>query len=290
MAWQLLTSSLSASSNLSGDLAIFNYLVYEQSEIYSEPVELYLFNRADNEYWSYTSSDTIITYDGRDYNPILIRRSDIILDSNSLKTQIEITVALDNSFVRNSIKEPIEGVVRLTIYRKQGNNYVTYWKGFIRGISFKSNTSVIICNLKSDSLKRGGLMRKYSRQCDLPLFSELCTISKSDSDYYVTGTINTVDGVEINATIFSSKIDGWFVGGIFKLDNGNCTQKIVYHSGTTIKIARSISAVQAGLTFTAWAGCDHLKATCKDKFNNKLNYGGQPYLPNKNPFTGDAVV
>jgi len=278
-------------SSLIALLDIHNYLNDEQSIQDGEPVELYLFDRNNGaEYWSYTSTDYDIIYNGKTYVAALIKRGDILLDSNSLKTQIEIEVALDNPFVRNSIVEPIEGVVRLTIYRRHGNDYITYWKGFVRGFSFKSNTAIIICGLKLSSLKRGGLMRKYSRQCDLPLYSTLCGISKDDSNFYVTDTINSVSGAEIDATVFGTKADGWFLGGIFKLDNGNCTQRIVYHSGTTIKIARSISAIQTGLAFTAWAGCNHLKATCKDKFNNKLNYGGQPYSPNKNPFVGDAIV
>jgi len=115
-------------------------------------------------------------------------------------------------------------------------------------------------------------------------------ISKTNSNYYVDGTINSISGTTIDATILSSKADGWFLGGIFKTDNGSTLQKIVYHSSTEIRIARSVSALSVGDTFRAWAGCNHLKATCKTKFANKLNYGGQPYLPNKNPFTGDAVV
>jgi uncharacterized phage protein (TIGR02218 family) len=167
---------------------------------------------------------------------------------------------------------------------------VTYWKGYVRGVKFQRDSAIIISGLKNISLKRFGLMRKYQRNCGLSLYSNRCGISKTDSNYYVDGIINSVNGTTIDATIFSSKIDGWFLGGIFKTDTGNCLQKIVYHSDTVIRISRAISSLVAGQTFRAWAGCDHLMDTCKTKFNNKLNYGGFPYLPDKNPFSGDAVM
>lgn len=292
MALVLLEGSIDEVSSVGTPaLYIHNYLIDEKSADDGQPVELYLFDRDDGaEFWSYTSTDYDIVYGGRTYSGVLIRRGDISLDSNALKTQLEIETALSNPFARTSITEPIKGVVRLTIYRRHNNSYITYWKGFVRGIRFKNQSISIMVGLKLSSLKRSGLMRKFSRNCGLALYSTWCTILKTNSDFYRDGTINSVSGLEIDATIFGTETDGWFTGGLFKTDNGNCLQRIIYHVGTVIKISHSVSALAAGQTFRAWAGCDHLKATCKDKFSNKLNNGGQPYLPNKNPFTGDAVM
>lgn len=277
-------------SSLSGAIRIHNYLSDEQSAIYGQPVELYLFNRDNIEYWSYTSSDSIIVFNGRSYIPVLIRRGDIALDLNSLKTRIEIETDLSNPFARNFIDEPLEGKISLTIYRRHLNSFITYWKGYVQGVKFKSKTAVILSGLKNASLKRSGLMRKYQRNCGLPLYSIWCGILKTNSLYYIDGTINSVDGRTIDATIFGTKVTDWLLGGILKTDDGSCLQKIVYHVGNEIKIARAVSALKAGDTFRAWAGCDHLKSTCDTKFENKLNYGGQPHLPDKNPFAGDAVM
>ena len=295
-------------TSVSAVLSIHNYLNDEASIQDGQPVELYLFDRDNGaEYWTYTSSDSVITYDGKIYKPELINRGDISLDLNSLKTQLEIEAHLTNPFARNYIHEPIEGVIQLTIYRNHLNSYVTYWKGYIRGVKFSSDMAHIIAGLKISSLKRFGLMRKFQRSCGLALYSTWCTISKDDEDYYVTGNesdINSVNDTTIDATIFgqekAQQYPNWLLGGIFKVEDGNgkiiCLQKIVYHVGSEIKIVRSVSAFASAfanndsIIFKAWAGCDHLKATCKDKFNNKLNYGGQPYLPDKNPFVGDAVM
>jgi len=31
--------------------------------------------------------------------------------------------------------------------------------------------------------------------------------------------------------------------------------------------------------FQAWAGCDRQLGTCASKFNNIMNFGGQPFIP-----------
>lgn len=295
MAWIDLEGNLDGSSSLEAPLSIDNYLNIEQSIEDGNPIELYLFNRSDVEYWSYTSSNISITYSGRTYAPVLIKRGNIRLDINILKTQLEIEVAKDNVFARNFITRPLEGIIKLDIYRQHSNSYVTYWRGFVRKFSFMPNSIKIICSLKNASLNRTGLMRKYQRNCGVPLFSSGaggCKISKLDSNFYIDGTINIINGTIIDATEFTTKPDGWFNGGIFKSDNGKCLQKIISHTSGQIEIANSVpsSFLTAGDTFRAWAGCDHLRTTCRNKFDNEINFAGQPYLPNKNPFSGDAVM
>jgi uncharacterized phage protein (TIGR02218 family) len=281
--------SISAVSSASAPLSLDNYLNLEQSIQDGNPIELYRFSKGAT-IWNYTSTDFIISYLGENYTPEALRRGDIRLDVNTLKTNLEIEVPLTNPLARLFIPEPVEGVIQLTIYRYHNSSFVTYWKGYLRGVKFKTNTAILILGLKTTSLKRFGLMRKYTRNCGIPLYSPLCMILKTDSNFYVDGTVNSVSDTTVDATIFSTKTDGWFLGGIFKTDSDSVLQKIVYHSGTEIRISRSVLALAAGDTFRAWAGCDHLKGTCKTKFSNKLNFGGQPYLPDKNPFVGDPIM
>ena len=37
--------------------------------------------------------------------------------------------------------------------------------------------------------------------------------------------------------------------------------------------------VQVGDTFSIVAGCDHSLATCRDRFDNVLNFRGEPHAP-----------
>ena len=62
----------------------------------------------------------------------------------------------------------------------------------------------------------------------------------------------------------------------------------------SIVISRVISDPEensAGeIEFVAYAGCSHLVAECINKFSNGINYGGQEYLPTKNPYVGDPII
>jgi len=260
------------------------YAESEQSLSEGQPVELYCFNKGDL-YWTYTNTSESIIFQARQYVPKLIKRGDVVLSTNSLKNTLEIEVDRLNPFAINYIFAPIDGVVSLVIYRGHAGDFVVYWKGTVAAVKFKSETAIIVANSKIGSLKRLGLMRKYLRLCGFPLYSTRCTISKTD--YKIQGIVLTVSGINVTATEFGTKSDGWFVGGF--LESGGSSQMIVYHVGTAIKLLGRIYDLKAGDAFIAYAGCDHLSTTCKNKFNNKLNYGGQRYIPIKNPFIGDSI-
>ena len=166
---------------------------------------------------------------------------------------------------------------------------MTYWKGWVKGVSFQPTKISIVATLNTLALSRYGLMIKYSRRCAVPLYSARCTVSKTDSDFYRDGTITAINGPYIEAAIFATKSDGWFYGGIFKEDTGLALQKIMGHNGNRIRMSRTVPGLSVGDTFRAWTGCNHSRTECRNVFSNELNYQGFPWLPNKNPMAGDAI-
>ena len=293
MATVSIAGIISGVSTALAKITISGYTGDERSLTNAGPEELYLFNEADTNFWAFTSSDSDILFSGRTYQAVLIKRGNINLNANSLKTQLELEVAINNSFVINFRNGPIERPVQLTIYRRHNyspTDFVTYWDGFVRAVKFNPKRAGIIAGLRTVSMKRLGLMLKYQRTCGLALYSTRCGILKADTDFFVTGTVLTVDSVTITATEFGTEVDGWFLGGSFRTNDFSMNQKIVFHEGTTIRVSRAVASLEVGDAFTARAGCDWARATCRNKFANELNYGGYPYLPNKNPFEGDAIL
>lgn len=65
---------------------------------------------------------------------------------------------------------------------------------------------------------------------------------------------------------------------------------ILAHSGDSVTLSALLSGLAVGVAFEAFAGCDRTLATCQAKFGNAINFGGFPWIPAKNPFTGDAIV
>ena len=268
-----------------------SYTTKEQSLIRGEPVELYRFKRG-TEYWTYNSSDIFITYAGKIYEPVLIRRGDIELTSNSLKNLLKIEVDRANKFAIAFISTPVEHTTELVIYRGHRDlesngifDFVEYWKGYIYVVKFLPKIVNIIASPKTNSLKRSGLMRKFQRSCGYQVYSTRCGLLKSN--YVRSGTIISIDGTKIEATIFGTEVDDWFKGGLFEADNQS--RMIVWHEGNYIRIDHRIYSLEIGMSFNAYAGCDHSASACHNK-NNKINYGGQEFIPNKNPFVGDSVA
>ena len=44
-----------------------------------------------------------------------------------------------------------------------------------------------------------------------------------------------------------------------------------------------------GRVLATYPGCDGTWNTCINKFNNWKNYGGQPWIPIKNPMGGESI-
>ncbi|GAI83645.1 unnamed protein product, partial [marine sediment metagenome] len=221
-----------------------SYTAQEKSLICGEPVELYRFKRG-NEYWTYNSSDISITYAGKIYQPVLIRRGNIELTSNSLKNLLKIKVDRTNEFAVAFISTPVENITELVVYRGHGNgslDFVEYWKGYVYAVKFLPKTVEIIASPKTNSLKRSGLMRKFQRTCGYQVFSTRCTLLRAD--YISYGTIISVAGTKIEATIFGTEVDGWFTGGLFEADNKS--QMVIWHEGDFIRLAHRIFSLEVG--------------------------------------------
>lgn len=261
------------------------YNTYEQSVAQGQPIELYRFAHGVQR-WFYCTGLNEIAYNSELYTPDLIKRGEIRLTDNAFDREINIEVSRNNLFAQEFIPGPLDRVTTVEIYRGHGTDFVTYWQGVVGAVTFDDKTATIRCTPKTSSLKRIGLRRKYQIQCPYPIYSTKCKVNKES--YKVTGVISSVSGLNVTAAGISTKSDGWFVGGEFVC--GESRRMIIEHTGSTIKISSPIIGMSASDSYTAYAGCDHKKETCRDKFNNKLNFGGQPYIPTKNPFTGDAIV
>jgi uncharacterized phage protein (TIGR02218 family) len=117
---------------------------------------------------------------------------------------------------------------------------------------------------------------------------ELGKCGISDTNFKENGSVGTVTIPKWAFTCTTSKPDGYFDNGymVFTSGNNNGLSAIIKsHAGGTITLLFSTAFVfQPGDTFTLYAGCDHTLDTCKNKFNNVVNYGGFPHI------TPDAMV
>lgn len=76
---------------------------------------------------------------------------------------------------------------------------------------------------------------------------------------------------------------GYFDGGLITFTSGLCdgfSQEVkAYVPGQITLHLPMPYALAAGDTYSMVAGCDKSLATCKDRFDNVVNFRGEPYLP-----------
>lgn len=259
----------------------------EQSAISGEPVELYDFV-IGIKHWRYTSGAESISYLGNTYLPEIIGRKDISISDNPFKDDIEVMLNRNNEFAIQFIPYSIDDEVTLTIYRGHDGDYIIYRQGFVRTVTFDENgVPKLRISPKTSAIQRVGSRRTLMRLCDHVLYDGGCKVNQEA--YKVIGQISAITGTTIESAAFATKPNGWFTSGKLIINN-DVKRFILSHTTNSIVIARPIYNANVGDSFNAYAGCDHLPDTCDSKFSKKLNYGGEEFLPVKNPFTIGPVA
>ena len=145
-----------------------------------------------------------------------------------------------------------------------------------------------------------GLMQHYtatlveltSPTCRAKLGDARCTVDMDG--FTVTGTLTSVGGD--NMTLGDSGRSepgptgaaptagdsGYFDRGTITFTSGNnegLSQEVMFYTpGQMILVLPMLNLCQVGDTYSMTAGCDKAFATCGDKFSNKVNFRGEPWL------------
>ena len=149
------------------------------------------------------------------------------------------------------------------------------FSGTIQPISYTVSGQVSF-DVRGPSVNAGiGYIQKFAPMCRTDLFSSLCTVNKDA--YALAATVTAI----INRFNFTVSIapspDGYLNNGTvltetgvgFEIANqagGNLTAFLPYHR-----------VLAVGMALTLWPGCDKRIATCANKFNNALNFQGEPH-------------
>lgn len=256
------------------------------------PVELFAFQRG-LQYWFYTSIGVPVNYDNRRYEVAPIKRSNINLTNDLFKSDLKLTFPRDNAFAREYLGFTPEIPTIVTLLRGQNDvvdgpkDFEILWKG--RVISGKGDGPRISlqCEPISTTLRRPGLRARYERNCRHLLYDHNCKVNQEALKF--TGEISVINkGVDVSIPSLLAP-DGTYTAGILKTASGEM-RFITNQVGDTVTVARPISGLAVTNVVDLYPGCDHLKETCINKFNNIENFGGYPYIPVINPLGGGSIV
>ena len=246
-------------------------------------IELYRIavdDSSDGTLFHFSNGDEDYVHDGDTYEPATIGRADMVQGSEINRQNVQIRVPYDNPVAAVYLAGTPDVVATVTIFRVEDATVLTYWKGRIAATRATGQQMVLECESVFTSMRRTGARARYQVQCRHALYGTACGV---DKDTYATlAIVATVDGTTLTVTGADAQADGYWVGGMIAF-NG-IFRFIVSHTGTTIKLWRELPDVAGTDAVTLYPGCNRTLEQCNERFDNAVNHGGFPWLPNSNPF------
>ena len=131
--------------------------------------------------------------------------------------------------------------------------------------------------------------RVFSHLCDADLGDQRCGVDLDRPEFFVVATV--LAGAEperLSVEGAAAFADGWFSGGRLTVLGGPLageTARVLRHvvdgGGVQVELlSPGLSAAPgAGTLVRLTAGCDKRFPTCRDRFQNALNFRGFPHMP-----------
>jgi len=270
-----------------------SYLDFDLSESSGSPTELYKFTYNENQYRFCLldgGADPYV-FQGESYIPATIGRDRTEMSEDITRTALDLRVPGNFPVAELFRLSPPEGVVLMTIFRLQllddSMEYISVYKGRTISCEFQKdgNEATLHHEPIFSSLRRPGLRMVYDTQCVHGLYSPGCTVLKDL--WRVDASILDISGRDVIIQLVSEVPDGWFDGGM--LVCGDIRRMIEKHIGVNLTLMHPIQSELTSAACQVYPGCDHTLKDCGGKFSNAENYGGEPWLPDKNPFSGDNI-
>lgn len=263
------------------------YTTVEQSVAGGRPVELYRFAQGTRR-WCYTSGQEPVDYRSETYMPLTLTRSAIEQTNEIPRSGLEITLPRDCPVATLFLAAPPEGIVSVTLYRGHPPDpeFVTYWKGRVSAARFSGSTGQLSCEPIATSLQRIGLRARYQLLCRHVLYSPSCGALRER--FRVDGVVTQVSGTQVTVAAAAGLPDGYFTAGMLATAAG--LRLITAHHASELTLTAPLIGLAVGDAVGLFAGCDHSKEQCASRFDNLDHFGGFPFIPVKNPFSGDAIV
>lgn len=263
------------------------YFDFEKSSYAGKPVELIRFSYGD-QLWLYTTSSQEVFFNEDAYIPTYIERGQITRGGDTSKDTCELKVALTDPVSQMFRSGWLDFPMIVTVYRHHlpDLDFAVIWKGRITSRKCSGSVATLQSNTSFTLLRRAGLRRVYQVSCPHPLYSPQCGVNQEG--FRVDTSILSISGSLLSISGISGYPENYFKGG--KISFGESLRMVISSSGSGIVMLDSFDTAYDGASVSLYPGCSRDMDNCLNRFNNLDNFGGFPFLPNKNPFTGDALV
>lgn len=121
----------------------------------------------------------------------------------------------------------------------------------------------------------------YTRTCRANLGDVRCGVALAG--YTFTGTVTGAEGAYAFTDTSKTQTAGYFAGGLVSFTSGanaGLSMEVRDFSAGRFGLFLPLpSAIAVGDTFSVIAGCDKQFDTCVSRFNNAVNFRGEPHVP-----------
>ena len=128
--------------------------------------------------------------------------------------------------------------------------------------------------------------------CNYQIYSRSCGVNKNDHKYSCT-VLSQAPLIVLSTQAIGQLGNGYgyFAGGWLEAGSGNTFQirpilNSHYEGSTALEldIPQQLIGIPDGEPLTIYPGCDGQASTCTQRYNNYINFGGFPDVPEVNPF------
>lgn len=271
-----------------------SFQAYETSNDDGKPIALYEFTWGQT-VWRYTSADRDVTAVD-EFTAIAIKDSGMTQggsSNNDLTVECDPTIPMTDLFHSTPPSEEIT----LTVYRKHADDPERYiaWKGYVSNLKrAEDGSSVsIICRTYLASFERIGLRLGWTRGCPHVIYDSECRVDPDD--FAQVAEIVAMDGNSITIDTNGGNPDGWFTGGFIEWEanaDGTLDRRGIQDSPESLRLVLlgTTYRLEVGMSITLYPGCNLSMDNCKNKFDNRANYGGCQQMTGKNVFDGTAIM
>lgn len=268
------------------------YDAYETGRATGSPFETYLFTYGlgPNDYYGYNDTERDLVIAGKNYLAHPIER-DAITTSGGRNERRDIKVTMSakeellNLFQIYPPDQPISVIIRQSHQEDGDDEFVTAFTGIVINVKTREDgVAEVLCRPLWAAAQQGGLRRHYQIGCPHVLYGGACGAAelKTTTTYVANTGLNKVQlasGWEgaYDPSKFRAGFLRWVVG------SNTHRRTILSISSNVLTLSGPCLDLSFGHSMDVVLGCNHQMDDCKDLHSNLANYGGQPWIPTKNP-------
>lgn len=260
----------------------------EESAYHGAPITLYQFTFGvlPEDRFCYTDSEVTQVWQQDVYKPVAISRGEIESNGSLDNTAIDVNMALGEGISEIFRMWPPSYVMSLLIWQGHSNDpdgqFKVIWAGRAINCAWTDSEVTLTCEPVATSLKRPGLRRNYQRMCPHALYGPQCKAPKIASDQTVAAVYRGSNVIDITNAPGPEYLNGQ---AEYVTDQGRRQiLTIIALNGVSMKFQGTPIGLVVGAPIKLYRGCDHtLSDLGCGLHNNYPNYGGQPWIPLKNP-------